>query len=368
MELLNFTKMVVGHTVGLQKDGRSLLIIVAKGTFNFPSDGREPELAESQLPLVDADIFSGEPGFSAPICEADYAPRKSRCDVLLNGSAYSPGGRPIQKVSVALRVGPMAKTFNVVGRRLWTRGMTSMTPSEPEFFVRLPISYDYAFGGIDSTVPDKPRHFPTNHAGKGFSHHMNLDKVVGLPISNTEEIDNPIANPRGSYRPMALGPIGRSWEPRCKLTGTYDQNWLDNVCPLLPDDFDEEYYQAAPRDQQIPYLLGGEEVSLLNLTPEGQTHFKIPRVEIPVTIIPVDGEEIEGVPASTVCDTLLLEPDNRQFTLVWRVCWPLRQDLFEIAAALVGKPPRAYERAAETGKTYYRSLGEFADTREAVTE
>ena len=81
---------------------------------------------------------------------------------------------------------------------------------------------------------------------------------------------------------MSLGPIGRGWEPRYKFAGTYDQNWIDNVFPFLPSDFKDAYYQAAPLDQQIDYLRGGEEVVLQNLTPEGYTRFQIPQVQVPV--------------------------------------------------------------------------------------
>ncbi len=44
---------------------------------------------------------------------------------------------------------------------------------------------------------------------------------------------------------MALGPVGRGWEPRYKLAGTYDQNWIDNVFPFLPSDFEDAYFQSG---------------------------------------------------------------------------------------------------------------------------
>ena len=112
MELLNATRMVAGYTMGLQPDGRELLVVVVKGTFAIPRDGGEAKLAGKQVPLVEADVFTGEPGFSAPLYESDYAPRKPRCDVLLNGSAYVPGGRPTERVTVALKVGSWSKSFD----------------------------------------------------------------------------------------------------------------------------------------------------------------------------------------------------------------------------------------------------------------
>jgi hypothetical protein len=68
---------------------------------------------------------------------------------------------------------------------------------------------------------------------------------------------------------MSYGVIGRHWLPRIGYAGTYDQQWLDEHFPFLPPDFDEQYYQAAPLDQQLPKPLGEQMVSLVNLTPDG---------------------------------------------------------------------------------------------------
>lgn len=59
MELLNATKMQAGYTMGMAPDGRESLVVVVKGTFRIPEEGREPELAEEQVPLVMADVFAG---------------------------------------------------------------------------------------------------------------------------------------------------------------------------------------------------------------------------------------------------------------------------------------------------------------------
>jgi hypothetical protein len=85
MELLNSTRMQAGYTMGMRPDGRELLVVVVKGTFEIPKGAEEPKPAEEQVPLVEADTFTGEPGLSAPVYESDYAPVKQRCDVLLLG-------------------------------------------------------------------------------------------------------------------------------------------------------------------------------------------------------------------------------------------------------------------------------------------
>jgi hypothetical protein len=362
MELLNATRMKAEYTMGLRPDGRELLVVVVKGTFTIPTGNRVPELAEQQADLVMADEFTGEPGFSAPKYESDFAPFKPRCDVLLNGSAYAPRGRPATRVKVSMHVGACAKSFNVVGNRNWMKLWFLTIPGAPQPFTVMPISYDNAFGGADLTHPDPKKHrtFLKNHVGKGFHYNLRKETIDGKPLPNTEELRCSVTNPRRDYRPMAFGPVGRAWQPRPKFAGTYDRNWLDNVFPFLPSDFDDRYYQAAPEDQQIDYLRGGEEVMLINLTPQGRTTFKIPTIAVPVTFYLKNGEEQEMRAAN---DTIIIEPDLGRFILVWRASLPLRRNVFEVGQAIVGRMSRGWYRARRVGKTWYRSLKELVEVR-----
>jgi hypothetical protein len=358
MKLTNLTRFVARWGMGLEPSGRELVVVVVKATFTIPKPGKQPEMAEKPMALVDADVFSGEAGRSSTLYESDFAPRKPRCDILLNGTAYAPSGRPATVVPVAMRVGRMTKAFNVVGRRFWIKPVTTCIPSHAEPFVKQPISYDVAFGGRDVSHPDPSKHrwYESNFAGTGFHTNLDAKAVDGHLLPSTERPDDPIKHPTGNYQPMAFGAVGRAWQPRAKLAGTYDQKWLDGHYPFLAPDFDERYYQAAPADQQYDYLVGGEEVALLNLTPEGRTHFVLPTVRMPVTFYPADGGE-EGV--CSVCDTLLIEPDAGRFTMTWRASRRLKRSVFELSEAVVGQGTRARERARRSGKRYYRSLREL---------
>jgi hypothetical protein len=355
MNLLNATKMIAGYTMGLQPDGRELLVVAVKGTFKIPADGGDAVRAEGQVPLVEADVFTGEPGSSAPLYEVDYAPRKPRCDVLLNGSAYAPGGKPAERVTVSVRVGSWSKSITVVGNRVWRAGMLYMTASSPEPFTVMPVSYNNAFGGVDRSQEDPAKHrwYPSNHAGVGYHEYLSAKYLDGKPLPNTEEPGQAVSKPNGKYRPMAFGPIGRAWEPRWKLAGTYDKNWLDNVSPFLPADFKDAYYQAAPPDQQMDYPRGGEEVVLENLTPGGRTRFKLPKLDVPIELVLGD-KKLKVL--SPVIDTIVIEPDLGRFLMVWRASLPLRRNIFEVLQVVAGRMSPGWYRARATSKTYYRSL------------
>lgn len=352
MELVNATRMVAGYNLGVEPSGRELLVVVAKGTFRIPPpDAPEGsfELHDVQLPLVMADTFTGEPGMSAPVSEVDFAPRKPRCDILLLGSAYAPQGRPATRVEVGMRVGNWSKTMAVIGPRHWECGLSGATPTPPGVFVRQPISYDVAFGGTDLLHEDPAQHaaFMRNPAGRGFHRHIRVEWVEGRPLPATEEVDRSVRDPGGDYRPMAFGPVGRGWEPRSRFAGTYDEVWRDKHFPFLPPDFDEQYFQSAPLDQQVPlahFHNGPVDVLLANLTPEGLTRFTIPHLTAPVHVFTRDGEREDHVAS---LDTVVIEPDEGRFSLTWRVTRPLKKDIFEIAQVMVGRKGREWWQQRE---------------------
>src|SRR4030095_11022505 len=103
---------------------------------------------------------------------------------------------------------------------------------------------------------------------------------------NTEELNRPVTSTEGDYDPMSFGAIGRGWEPRLRYAGTYDEEWLEKHFPFLPPDFDEQYYQCTPLDQQFAGPLGGHKVILVNVTPDGRRSLPIPVLEAPVVIFP----------------------------------------------------------------------------------
>lgn len=371
MELINATDLVTAYTMGMDKTGRESLVVVAKGTFSLPQDGGEPELLAEQPPLIEADLFTGEPGFSAALYESEFAPYKPRCDVIVNGSAYAPGGQPATAVMVGLKLSntrgtAIEKVFDVVGDRFW-QTKSGIGSTSPQPFERKAITYDIAFGGVDNFHPDEKKRqaYRDNPVGRGYHHYLDNKLLENTPLPNTQERGSSVTNPVGKYRPMGLGIMGRGWPERLAYAGTYDQDWIDNTFPFLPDDFDERYFQCAPHDQQCDYLEGGEVVNLLNLTPEGRTSFKVPAIKMPVVFFRKRGDDVKTMARA---DTLLIEPDSHRFSIIWRIQEPLKKNMFEIPQVLVGTKPRGWWRARELGKTYYPSLKHLVDSKKAENE
>lgn len=329
MELVNKSRYPMEVTTALDKSGREHLVLIAKATYRFGDGGRLAELVEDSHPIAFADSFVGEPGLSAPLYEADLARVKKRCDVLVDATAHAPGERPVHELEVALRVGSLTKQLLVIGNRTWQRGRSGLSQSAPEPFTSMPIHYGRAFGGgpLQAYLP--------NPVGRGYCHDPDASVVDQLPLPNTEDPAHRVRSPDAAVRPLAFGPLGRHWIPRSAYAGTHDARWREDVFPLLPDDFDEAFFQVAPADQQIDFIQGGEEVSLRNLVPgKPLVTFKLPRPELPVKLLYTSHRAVE---LPTVVDTLFIEPEVELFSLVYRTSLPLdRRGLFGISLVAAG--------------------------------
>jgi hypothetical protein len=367
MELLKQMTGEAGWCLGFQPDGRELLVVAVKVTFDLPPDGAEPTVAKEQAPLTKGDEFTGEPGSSATRYESDYAHRKPLCDVLVNGSAHAPHGEPAEKATVGLVIGAIEKRFQVVGNRAWDKLLFWMAPTPVEPFTKLPISYDTAYGGTDKSEknPEKVKSYRDNPVGVGYYPLTRKKALVGKPLPNTCEIGRIATNRKGKYLPMSFSATSRNFKCRLPFVGTYDQKWLDDRVPYFPDDFDYHYFQCAPPDQQIPYPAGGEQVSLENLTPDGTRRFRLPKMPMPILFVPHRGEVKQQ---DAVIDTVLIEPDNSRFMLTWRTSLPLKRNCFEIRQIVVGKTfgEHRLETVGAT-KTHYANLEELIQAKKSAS-
>jgi hypothetical protein len=355
-------------TMGIDKAGHEYIVVVVKGTFDFPdTPGGAVHKSAVQTPLVFADTQTGEPGYSATLWETDFAFRKPRCDVVANGYAYAPGGRPAERVPVGIKVGNWSKLFEVVGHREWRAIGPLFTSTSPQPFIKMPITYDNAWGGVDKLNPEDklPGAYLRNPVGTGWAQTKNQRFIPGLRLPNTQTVGEEVRSPFGDYKPMSFGPMGRGWPGRIEYGGTYDQNWIDNVFPFLPADFDERYFQMAPSDQQIDLPRGGEEVQLVNLTEKGRTSFRLPPTGLEMTLFKSGTKAFEGV---LVPDTILFDLENRRFSLVWRISQRIHRTILDFSECWVGPPTRGMERAKATGKRYIHKFApmRFDDEEQAA--
>ena len=101
---------------------------------------------------------------------------------------------------------------------------------------------------------------------------------------------------------------------------------LDEDLPELPLDVDWAYFQAAPADQQLPFLAGDEWLLLRDLTPAGLLRSQLPGAAAATWVWPRGGDFDEGYPVTTYADRLLVDAHTEAVTITWRGVVPLKSE------------------------------------------
>ncbi len=315
LEIQNRTPFAVDLAPAMDRDGYDHAVCAIKGTFTPSLNPEDPPRAEEQLPVLQADEHHGEPGESSIRYEMDTCLCKRGTDVILNGTAVPPN--PARRMDVALKAGPVRKVVRVVGNRRWQRNLGVWQAGDPEPFSEMPLVWERSFGGRDESHdnPDKHSFEDRNPVGTGFAARRSGDRLDGLALPNLEDPKQPIKRWKDKPPPAGFGFIDRHWQPRAGYGGTYDDKWQQKRMPLLPDDFDERFFNGAPVGQiSQKFFAGGEAVSVRNLKPDGEIAFQVPRRRFQVRTW------IRGEPFNTepVLDTVIIEPDDDRVIVIWR--------------------------------------------------
>jgi hypothetical protein len=293
----------VGLLPTLDGHGRDGFTVVVKGTYRL-LEGRSCALAPAQAEILLADVYRGPAGTSSVLYGGDGAWTKRAADVVLVGHAHA--REPVRQLDVSLSVGPLRKVVRVLGDRRWLRARGGWVASEPAPFTRLPLCYEQAFGGEGE---------PANPVGVGawsLPHHRESARE-GAALPNLEAPDALMTAPDDRPAPAGLGFVAPHWSPRRAFAGTYDAAWREEQRPLLPLDFDERFWSAAPHDQQ-GVLHGGERVRVENAWVGGALDFALPTAAIVVEAL-IDGA---CVASAAPLDTVVIEPDRERVMLTWR--------------------------------------------------
>jgi hypothetical protein len=307
-ELKNNTPFAASGIIAIDKLGARAWVIVVKATFSIASDGKLT-IADEQLAPEAAAKYRGQAGESSLIYEQDLVGEKPRTDLYLNASAHAPRGRATTELTVAMRSPAGVKTLTVRGDRRWQRnamGVIQQAAAEP--FVKMPIVYERAFGGYDRTDASAAQHRlePRNPVGTGF---------FAASAHRAGKLAPNIALAAGPESAVAgFGALCSYWEPRIAYQGSYDANWVKQQKPLLPLDYDSQFLQCAPRDQQFsPPLRGGEPIELSNLTAGGSLRLELPKHYFAFTTH-AGRRELEH---RARLNTVVIDPDDDRLIMVW---------------------------------------------------
>ena len=322
------------------RNGAEVWLVAVKCTFDIQLDG-STSITDEQPPVLRIPEYYGEPGKSSIKYEADLVLTKTTTDVIVAGHAHAPDGRPVSETEVGFRVGPLQKILRVVGDRTWG----PLGPTSPQPFVKMPLVYERAFGGSDDRSAHPERDWDwRNPVGTGFA--VAREHLNGKPMPNVEYPNDRVTAWQDRPEPAGFGPIAGHWQPRAALAGTYDDAWLRDRQPLLPTDFDNRFFQSAPRDQQAPeFLRGGEPVVLYRLTPDGDLRFFLPKVFLGFDTRFYDGTR--QLHTERRLHTVILEPDLLRVSLVWHSALPCHFKVQKLERTIITVKRELGEHAQE---------------------
>jgi len=179
----------MGHTsCAGSAEGRHILSVLLKRSYAIRPGGICVRAAEDR-PLVPGDEHFGDPMNSTVKFESDFVPFKLATDVVVNATAHAPGGAPVQELIAAVTVGEACKRIAVIGdRSVHHRAGRAPLFSEPKPFLRMPVRYERAFGGVDvRSDPKLAAAYGRNHLGQGFAIRDAPEVIEGMALPNLED-------------------------------------------------------------------------------------------------------------------------------------------------------------------------------------
>lgn len=332
IQIINHTGLPLNWITGIVQFPQRSAAFIVKATCDLVPDGvaRKADAQQGHtgdLPWPPLPGQAGEPGLRYA---SDFALFKPCGDVLLAGSAHTPGARQLSVLPVTLGVGAWRKQIAVIGDRQWSGWRTT----DPVPFTTMQLRWELAFGGPD---------FAENPLGRGHG---------GDLLPNLERSGDLVTTKRSRPIPACFCPVAQTWDERKRKLGTYRRDYIATRWPAFAEDFDWGWFNAAPLDQQVPgYLRGDEAILLENLHPQhARVESRLPGMRPRLFVARHDGVAEE---VTLVCDTLWIDAEALVAVTVWRGLRQVADEALSDVAAiylveeLLARPAPAAEHLAE---------------------
>ncbi|MCA9706876.1 MAG: DUF2169 domain-containing protein [Myxococcales bacterium] len=340
LAITNEDGLTVEQLPMLAPNGAGILQVVVKQGYRIEPGGRLVPLTEHP-PIRYEDEYWGEEGESAIRYETDAALSKPFTDLLVVGHAVAPGERPAREVQVGLSYGGrVLRRLIVTGDRHWYDRGVGWSMTSPVPFVRMPLSYDLAFGGLD-----EGGHEARNTVGRGYASRLG-DGFQGAFAPNIEHVDDRVRSPRDRPAPAGMGVLARNWAPRLGWAGTYDAAWQDERYPLLPTDFDMRFNHSAHPDQWLRSPRQGDRISISGMHAERVLSFELPdpimHAGFFFTKRPCDKRHMH-------LSAVVVDTDESRLELCWTATVDVHGDPFQLLETVVSRRPVTPRLAADCG-------------------
>ncbi|MGV0819767.1 DUF2169 family type VI secretion system accessory protein [Martelella sp. AMO21009] len=319
-------------------DGSEMGVLVVRAVFEI-HEGRRALLPKAQPGMALSDVFSGEANVSSLKYESEIAPFKPKTDLTFSAIARSPEEKQLTSWPVRVDIARPAEDgaapevigshgFHVFGERLMepetAMGGKRWRLSDATPVTQVPIVYERAYGGTVRIDEDTEDAHVFNPVGRGMVSDYLLEAGEALPAPQIG-----LAGEFAAWAPGAemtvcgLGPLTKSWQPRLALAGTFDDAWLRERHPRMPEDYNYGFWNAAPQAMQFkPFLTGMEQITVHGMRHDPELYrFSLPEGGLKAVMRYDNADDRRFVMRlDTVhCDIVDPDPNKHQMTLVWRI-------------------------------------------------
>ena len=311
---LNATALSLA-TVGWQlAPPRYKLAVIVKATCDIGPDGRIELRDIADDPSGDS--YEGDDPINGLRSASDLSIVKAKADLTVVGHAHAPGGSA-KRMEVGFSFGgagrseALERRMAVFGDRAWGGS------DEPQDFSRIALAWAHSFGGqgFDANPCGRGR-APTKTGAEPEITQDARDRAELRP--NLEDPAALMLERSATTAPICFAPISPSWSARAAKLGTHDTAWAEQLAPYSAADFDPDFFQSAPPEQQIAYPKGNEPFSIWGMHPDGTVEGELPGVR-PRCFVQMSeeaGASFEELPLNL--DTVAVDMDAMVLQLVWR--------------------------------------------------
>lgn len=355
---------------GRDLKGQSTLSVVARRTYTLNESGR-CTLAEVQAPLSeDCSFYPDNPRLFCN--DVDLLTNKTLTDIVIKGHACNSGKS--SRFLAGFQIGKFTNNILVVGNRKPYLQNGRIKFGEPDLVDKVPLRYDFAYGGKDSIGEQKIGLPPSemikslpsdidvlegnlyrymrNPLGKGYLVELNNQSLELTELPNLEDPadlltpENLVVGKLENWVHMPLPRctdwVHPAWFPRVAYFGFYRME--DYIKTLRLKEIEKGFLQmnvlTAKQGQlnllcnngaslgfQLPYLRLGEMCKLTNVHPlKKEFEFQIPK-ESPEIF--VDGRNGTLKKTMPVIQTVIIEPEKNLLSIVWRGTAPAVRPYFD---------------------------------------
>jgi len=297
-EIVELSPLKTATLVWRPQQGPPVMTVVCKATYDL-TPGVAP-LSEAQDDVNRRDLHRENNPKLGLHSASDLVPYKPRADVTLVGKAFAPPRELAQSVVARLQVGSVDKRVEVHAERFLTRDRQVQAD---KFFSKMPIGYERAAGGPLTANP------------VGLSLDSKPDSMGRIALPNLQMPGETVTGQ--PLTPIGFGPIPASWPMRRALGGEdalelSGDDWLSRE---VSSEYDWDYFNVAPRDQQLVEIRPDERIHLEYLHPEEvhlDTH--LPGYRPCVYVEGAGGAQRVAMKG----DTLWIDTNRLVQTLTWR--------------------------------------------------